>query len=381
MGRKPTPGLYQETSGIWVIDKHICGKRVHRSTGTKELSQAELFLSHVQAVTREANINGTRPRRTFEQAAIYFVESNQQKRSLKDDIGRLRVLLPFIGADDLADITMTTLQPFIQARKDAGVTIGTINHGLTLVRRILNLAATEWVDDNGLTWLAAAPKIKLLNNSTKAKPNPLSWSEQDRLFAHLPEHLTKMATFAVNTGCRDAEVCNLQWQWEFPLPQLDTSVFIVPAENVKNGNDRLVVLNSTAREVIELMRGRHTTHVFTFQENPITRMNNTAWRSARTAAGLQNVRVHDLKHTFGRRLRAAGVSFEDRQDLLGHKAKRITTHYSAAEIANLITAAETVADTPVARQRVMLLTRQPNSDLPKIPRVNGVDVRKSLLNH
>ena len=28
------------------------------------------------------------------------------------------------------------------------------------------------------------------------------------------------------------------------------------------------------------------------------------------------VRVHDLKHTFGRRLRAAGVSFEDRQDLL-----------------------------------------------------------------
>ncbi len=37
------------------------------------------------------------------------------------------------------------------------------------------------------------------------------------------------------------------------------------------------------------------------------------------------VRVHDLKHTFGRRLRAAGVSFEDRQDLLGHRAGRITT--------------------------------------------------------
>jgi len=40
--------------------------------------------------------------------------------------------------------------------------------------------------------------------------------------------------------------------------------------------------------------------------------------------------VHDLKHTFGRRLRAAGVSFEDRQDLLGHRSGRITTHYSAA---------------------------------------------------
>ena len=47
-----------------------------------------------------------------------------------------------------------------------------------------------------------------------------------------------------------------------------------------------------------------------------------------------------LKHTFGRRLRAAGVSFEDRQDLLGHKSRRITTHYSEAEVANLIAAAE-----------------------------------------
>jgi integrase len=52
------------------------------------------------------------------------------------------------------------------------------------------------------------------------------------------------------------------------------------------------------------------------------------------------VRVHDLKHSFGRRLRAAGVSFEDRQDLLGHKSTRITTHYSAAELANLIAASE-----------------------------------------
>ena len=56
-------------------------------------------------------------------------------------------------------------------------------------------------------------------------------------------------------------------------------------------------------------------------------------------AGLPTLRVHDLKHTFGRRLRAAGVSFENRQDLLGHKSGRITTHYSAAELSTLIDAA------------------------------------------
>jgi integrase len=91
---------------------------------------------------------------------------------------------------------------------------------------------------------------------------------------------------------------------------------------------------------------------------PLARMNNTAWRSARERAadkweqqtglpappGFRRIRVHDLKHTFGRRLRAAGVSFEDRQDLHGHKSGRITTHYSAGELANLIAAAERVRD-------------------------------------
>lgn len=42
----------------------------------------------------------------------------------------------------------------------------------------------------------------------------------------------------------------------------------------------------------------------------------------RAPEGFRTVRVHDLKHTYGRRLRAAGVSFEDRQDLLGHKRAR-----------------------------------------------------------
>jgi len=56
------------------------------------------------------------------------------------------------------------------------------------------------------------------------------------------------------------------------------------------------------------------------------------------------VRVHDLRHTFGERLRAAGVSLEDRQDLLGHHAGHITTHYSEAQISKLIECVETLCD-------------------------------------
>ncbi len=81
----------------------------------------------------------------------------------------------------------------------------------------------------------------------------------------------------------------------------------MPAEIVKNREDRLVVLNDIARSVIDKVRGQHPTYVFTYRNKPITRMLNSGWKVARRETGLLDVRVHDLKHTFGRRLRAAGV--------------------------------------------------------------------------
>jgi integrase len=152
-----------------------------------------------------------------------------------------------------------------------------------------------------------------------------------------------MALFAVNTGCRASEICSLKWQWEVKIPELYTSVFVIPGAGVKNGEDRLIVLNKTALSVINEVRSQHSEYVFTYAGKPTSRMLNSAWKRARKIAGLA-VRVHDLKHTFGRRLRAAGISFEDRQDLLGHKSGRITTHYSAAEIGNLIAATNKVCD-------------------------------------
>ena len=155
------------------------------------------------------------------------------------------------------------------------------------------------------------------------------------MFEALPLHLREMALFAVNTGCRDGEICNLRWEWEVATHSVEVgTVFVIPGERVKNGTDRLVVLNRVARAVIERQRGKDPEFVFIYKGKPILRMLNRGWRKARQLAGL-DVRVHDLKHTFGRRLRSAGVSFEDRQDLLGHKSTRITTHYSSVELLNL----------------------------------------------
>ena len=101
--------------------------------------------------------------------------------------------------------------------------------------------------------------------------------------------------------------------------------------------------------MIEHCRGRHSEFVFTRGGSPVTHIYNSGWKAARRRAaaryerefgrpcpaGFRSIRVHDLKHTYGHRLRVAGVSFEDRKLLLGHKAQHVTTHYSAPEIGAL----------------------------------------------
>ncbi|KTD66776.1 integrase [Legionella steelei] len=360
MGRKRTPGL-QKRGSVWCIDKKVFGRRLCESTGTDNLEEAEKYLARRLEEIRLATVYGVRPKRTFKEAATKFLMENQHKRSISDDAGRLREVVKYIGDLPIEAIHIGSLQSFIEGRRKDKVSTRTINHGLMIVRRILNLAASEWMDEFGLTWLNSAPKIKLLPEPDLRKPYPLSWDEQHKLFQQLPEHLKNMALFAVNTGCRDREICELRWDWEIQIPELPhIIVFIVPGELVKNGEERLIVCNETAREVIEGERGKHPTHVFTFKGRPLSRMLSTGWRQAREKAKLPEVRVHDLKHTFGRRLRAAGVSFEDRQDLLGHRSGRITTHYSSAELQSLYQAANKVCENRKSGV-ILTLLRNPKS--------------------
>ena len=356
MGRKKTPGLVKKGE-VWHIDKGIEGQRVCKSTGTTELVEAERFLAKEIENLRQAKIYGVRPERCFEEAAIKFVKENQHKRSLNRDVCLLKQLMPFIGHLPLHRVHRGTLDPWVDFKREEGRKPATINHGLAVVRRILRLAEYEWMDEHGLTWLERAPRIRMLPNPNPRQPYPMSWTEQQALFSELPPHLAEMALFAVNTGCRDAEVCRLQWDWEVKVPSLDTFVFIVPGSFVKNGEERLIVLNDIAKRVVDSRRGKHPTHVFTYEGEPIQRMLNSSWCRVRERVGLKQVRVHDLKHTFGRRLRAAGVSFEDRQDLLGHRSGRMTTHYSAAELSKLIEAANTVCERNGNKPELVVLRR------------------------
>ena len=372
MGRRRSPGLVKR-GGVWHIDKQVKGfGRLCESTATRNLARAEAILAIRIEAIRRAVVFGVRPTRTFREAATRYLNEYQYKRSIGRDAQDLRVLDPFIGHQALNQVHDGTLQGFIRHRlKKDRVSDGTVNRSLAVVRRVLSLSARKWRDERGITWLETVPMIEMLPNENPRRPYPLSWEEQRLLFSELAPHLARMALFKVNTGTREQEVVRLQWDWEIAIPELSTSVFVVPRELVKNKDDRLIVLNRVARSVIDKVRRDHRTRVFTYEDKPVKRIGNAGWQRARKRAskryeaelglpcpdGFRRFRVHDLKHTYGRRLRAAGVSLEDRQDLLGHRSGKVTTEYSAPELANLIEASNRVCGQKSRKTPALTLIR------------------------
>ena len=357
MGRnhRRLPGLFLR-GGAWHIDKVIDGKRICESTDTCDLKEAEAVVAKLVQEAREVRLLGAQRVRSFREAATKFLEKNTHKRSLERDARALKALDPFIGELPLRRVHHETVQAYVRSRLQAGISPGTINRDLAVVRRILNLSARLWRDESDRPWLTTAPLIQMQRHPHKREPYPLSMEEERLLFSELAGHLATMALFKVNTGLREQEVVNLRWSWEVKVPELATSVFVIPRDCVKNGLDRLVVLNRTARSVIESCRGKHAEFVFTRAGRSVTRMYNSGWKAARRRAvrryaaecartcpaGFRALRVHGLKHTFGHRLRVAGVDLKDRKVLLGHKTHHVTTHYSALQIGSLIEAAEKV---------------------------------------
>ncbi|MFL8988629.1 tyrosine-type recombinase/integrase [Pseudomonas azerbaijanorientalis] len=396
MARKTISGLY-ERNGIWHIDKVVRGQRLQESTGASERQEAEQYLIHRLEKLRQEKVYGVRQVRTWREAATRFLVEFKDQASIGLSASHIEQLDPYIGDLPITHIDDGTLATFKRDRQKPtktekgnvkpGVSNRTVNIALQRVVRILNLCHRKWRDAEKRPWLDSVPMISMLEErKSSRKPYPLSWEEQSLLFAEIPDHLLRMALYKVNTGCREQEVCKLRWDWEIRVPELGTSVFLIPADfggrneksGVKNGDERLVVLNKVAMSVIDGQRGLHPTIVFPYGQpnefgpTAVHRMNDTAWKKARVRAaakwekehkslahpGFRSIRVHDLKHTFGRRLRAAGVTLEDRKALLGHKNGSVTSHYSTAELEQLIEAANKVSTTDSRGPALTILRRK-----------------------
>jgi integrase len=376
MARKTISGLTRK-GDTWHINKVVKGQRLYESTGTSSREEAEKFLIHRLDQLREQSVFGVRQTRTWRDAATRYLLEFKDQPSIALTATYLEQLDQFIGDLPLTHVDDESLARFIEYKQDDHILPSgkeshaasnrTINIALERVIRILNVAQRKWRDEQKRPWLDVVPMISKLSEKGGRKPYPLDWEEQKYLFKELPDHLQKMCLYKVNTGCREQEVCKLQWRYEIKVPELDTSVFLLPEEfggrteksGVKNREDRVVILNDVAKSVIDGQRGKDKVWVFPYKGEALDRINATGWRNARVRAaeawekdkgtpahpGFASVRVHDLKHTFGRRLKAANIATEDRKNLLGHKIKDVTELYSSAEIESLIKAANKVSAT------------------------------------
>lgn len=312
--------------------------------------------------------------RTFAEAATRYLAEFQGKDksraaysiyAVKSYIGHLRL----IDVDDEA---------MAQFKEDRRLGVGpfadedgnprpamasTTNKDLTQVVTILNKAARVW------RWIPQAPKLELVKGPTR-QPYPLTWEEQDRLLSCLPTGWdTALALFALNTGCRKEEIYGLKWEDRRWVPELDIKnsdgsvrerMYVFVLGSTKNGHQRAVVLNSIARRAVDMQfeyQQEHEeedgvceyvfpSHRVGFHGSRVRRggkMFDKAWK----AAGLPYKKMvkrglHNCRHTFAHRLRAAGVPQEDRNSLLGHANTNLAEHYATPDIERLLAHAEKV---------------------------------------
>ena len=343
MTRTRTPGITVDAEGRRTIDKEHRGMRICRRLGHATQEQAEQRIRLEIDRLEVERIRRMHARPLFSDCAARYLAESHNKRSVEVIRWHVTLLLKHFAHLEPRRIHDGTLAPFIAQRLAEGASPATVNRSLEVVRVILNRAARAWRDDDGRPWLDGVlpPLITMLPESGRA-PYPITWDEQDRLFQRLPARLARMALFAVNTGLRDSNLCRLEWTWEVAVPEIGRSVFVIPPEAFKARRSHVVILNDVAWSIVQTQRGIDPIWVFGYRGRPLGTLHNTAWQAARKAVGLPLVRVHDLRHTYASRLRAAGVAEEDRAALLGHATRSMPSHYASADVGRLMAMANRV---------------------------------------
>lgn len=391
MGRSKTNGVYPSGDGTFEVDAQYKKQRI-RKRGFPSQVEAADYLTAQREEIRVALQFLADPRMrvpvTLEDAATQLLADKEGMPSAVTDAYMLEPLVAWNGSLTIDKLCDTVLKSFIKERRKAGWKNKTINNALECVRSILNRAVSKWQFENGATWLPHAPKITMLPLTDQRLPRPITWVEQAVLLEKLRPYIRAMALFLLNTGVRRAVVCNLRWDWEIRLtlrPGLEVSVFVVPREYVKGRkSERLIVCNSAAQRVVDAQRGLHPHRVFVYPRrtragqpqtySPITRMWGLDWTAGREAAGLNDLHIHDLRHTVGMRLRAAGVSERTQNEILWHtRGSNMTHHYAVAQLREIYDALELMNVQEETGESINLLALMRQMRLRAVPQNSPAD--------
>lgn len=238
-----------------------------------------------------------------------------------------RKLDPYLGELTLDEISGDTVWTIVQGELDRGCKPATVNRCLAWLRAVLRMARDEW------QWIDTFPKIRLLGGEVE-RDRWLTKEEADRLIKACPPHLAALVRFALATGCRASEITGLEWD------RVDLARGQAWLNQTKNGTPRGVPLNRDAIAVLEEQIGQHSQYCFTYQGRRIMHgLTNHGWQHAIKRAGLEDIRFHDLRHTWASWHRQAGTSTDELKDLGGWKTRSMVDRYAKFATEHLTVAA------------------------------------------
>lgn len=270
----------------------------------------------------------------------YLPHVKAYKRSWRTDETVFRVhILPLLGSKPLDEITGDAVADVIQRMRDRGYASGTTNRVLILIRFIFNLAR-KWkiagVRENPPFGLNTAPDVQ--------RDRFLTPEETQRLIAsiNIDENRSAAQTIMLLllTGARRNEVSHAKWDyidWE-------RRTLLVPVS--KTGKPRAIALNGRAMALLRAIpRQGDNPYIF---PSPLTGRPcpslHFPWTRIKERAILDDLRLHDLRHSLASFLVNEGVSLYVVQGLLGHTQPRTTQRYAHLAQDTLNKAAEVVAD-------------------------------------
>lgn len=270
----------------------------------------------------------------IEQQYMPYVKS--YKRSWSTDVSLLKNhLLPRFGKRYMDEITRQDIQKMHHDRRASGALPGSANRLLIMMRFIFNLAI-KWE----VSGIKANPckGVPLMEENNK-KERYLSAEEAQRLYEAVcasPNPMLKyIVPMLILSGARKREVLDAKWE-DFDFTR---RIWRIPM--TKTGKARHVPLSDGALTILSTMpRDMNCPWVFA---NPDTAKPYVsifcAWDTARKHAGLSDVRIHDLRHSFASLLINSGRTLYEVQHLLGHSQVKTTQRYAHLSQDTLLAAA------------------------------------------
>lgn len=314
----------------WHVDFTVGGKRTRLSAETPNRKDAQAFHDRLKAQAYQQLKLGEKPRRTFEEAAVRWLEEKTHKKSLSDDKDKIKFFRQHLAGKFLDEITRDLIGDILAQFK----TPATKNRHVALIRGILRRARDEW------EWIDRAPSFQTYAEP-KGRLDFMTREEFRALAEALPEPYRSAAIVAVSTGLRRANVFGLRWD----KVDLEKGITWIDANHAKGGKSIPVPLNDDAQAAIRLQRGKDEEFVF-----GVVRCPTPVWRRALKEAGLDGSWVwHHLRHTWASWHAMAGTPLHAIQTLGGWSTPHMLQRYAHLSQDHLIDEARRISiDLPPA---------------------------------